>query len=334
MAGVGWSRGVPVDYLRGLADHWATAYDWRAWEQRLNAYPQSRTTIDGQPIHFLHVRSPNEDALPLILTHGWPGSVVEFLEVIEPLSDEFHLVIPSLPGFGFSTPLSGPGWNHERIARAWAELMARLGYERYGAAGGDTGSLVSPDLGRVAPEHVVGVHINGGLRSPEGAEELSPERGAFAEYVRAEGTGYAAVQSTRPQTVAYALTDSPAGLLAWLVEKFKEWTDPAHELPEDAIDRDHLLTDVSLYWFTETAASSAQLYYEVRMAEAAGVDTSISGVPTGVAVFPTDPAIRRLVEREHNVVHWSEFDRGGHFAAMEAADLLVADLREFFRSLR
>ena len=325
-----------MDYLHGLADHWATTYDWRAWEARLNAYPQFRTTIDGQQLHFLHVRSPSADALPLILTHGWPGSVVEFLDVIEPLSRDFHLVIPSLPGFGFSTPLSGPGWNHERIARAWASLMARLGYERYGAAGGDTGSLVSPDLGRVAPSHVVGVHINGGLRFPEGANEhdLPPARREFAEYVRTEGTGYAALQSTRPQTVGYALTDSPAGLLAWMVEKFKEWTDPALELPEDAIDRDHLLTDVSLYWFTETAASSAQLYYEVRVAEAAGVDTSISGVPTGVAVFPTDPAIRRLVEREHHVVHWSEFSRGGHFAAMEASDLLVADLREFFLPLR
>ena len=217
--------------------------------------------------------------------------------------------------------------------------MARLGYERYGAAGGDTGSLVSPDLGRVAKEHVVGVHINGGLRYPEGAEalDLTPEerkRIAFAEYVRAEGTGYANQQSTRPQTVAYALTDSPVGLLAWMVEKFKEWTDPAHDLPEDAVDKDLLLTDVSFYWFTETAASAAQLYYEVRVAESAGVDTSPSGVPTGVAVFPTDPAIRRLVERHHHVVHWSEFSRGGHFAAMEAPDLLVADLREFFRPLR
>lgn len=345
---IGWSRGVPGDYLRGLVDHWRESYNWRAHEARLNEFPQFITEIDGQDIHFLHVRSPEPDALPLILTHGWPGSVVEFLKVIGPLtdprqhgadpSDAFHVVAPSVPGFGFSTPLRETGWNHGRIARAWVELMGRLGYERYGAQGGDTGSLVSPEIGRQDPEHVVGVHINGGLAFPDGRpedfEDLSDAeraRIAAAERLKQEGTGYAELQSTRPQTIGYALNDSPVAQLAWIVEKFKDWTDPAADLPEHAVDRDQLLTNVMLYWLTGTGASSAHLYYEVRREQPSRVR---SGVPTGVAIFPTDPAIRRIVEREHNVVHWSEFDRGGHFAAMEAPDLLVRDIRAFFQELR
>jgi pimeloyl-ACP methyl ester carboxylesterase len=344
--GVGWDRGVPVGYLRELADHWLHAYDWRAWEARLNRFPQFTTRIDGQRIHFLHVRSPEPDAVPLILTHGWPSSVVEFVDVIGPLTDPrahggdpadaFHVVAPSVPGFGFTGPVEEPGWNYARIARAWAELMDRLGYRRYGAQGGDTGSIVSPELGRLVPDRVIGVHINGGLAFPSGAdaEDLTATeraRLAVAEKVRQEGTGYADIQSTRPQTLAYALNDSPVGQLAWITEKFREWTDPAKELPEDAVDRDLLLTNVTLYWLTGTGASSAQLYYEVRAA--AGAPAVSSGVPTGIAVFPSDPAIHRLSEREHNVVHWSEFERGGHFAAAEAPDLLVHDIRTFFRRL-
>jgi epoxide hydrolase len=345
--GVGWERGMPADYLREVAGHWVTGYDWRVWEQRLNRLPQFRTEIDGQVIHFAQVRSPEPGALPLVVTHGWPGSFAEVLDLVGPLTDPrsyggepgdaFDLVVPSLPGFGFSTPLSGPGWNHRRIARAWAELMGRLGYQRYGAHGGDTGSVVSPELGRVAPDRVAGVHIYGGLAYPAVRPEDLPEltgaereRLAAADRLRADGTGYADLQSTRPNTIGFALHDSPVGQLAWILEKFHGWTDPARPLPHEAVDLDHLLTDVTLYWLTGTGASSAHLYYETRD-EPAGQP---SEVPTGIALFPTDPAIRRVAEREHRIVHWAEYDRGGHFAAMEAPDLVVGDLRTFFRPLR
>ncbi|MCP9951648.1 epoxide hydrolase family protein [Actinomadura madurae] len=341
----GWERGVPVDYLAGLAEYWLT-YRWRDHEARLNRFPQFITEIDGQPVHFLHVRSPEPDALPLILTHGWPSSIVEYTDIIGPLTDPrahgadpadaFHIVAPSVPGFGFSTPLKEPGWNHARIARTWAALMARLGYDRYGAQGGDTGSIVSPELGRIAPHQVVGVHINGGLAFPEGdLQNLTPderERIAAAERLREVGTGYADLQSTRPQTLAYALSDSPTGQLAWIVEKFWEWTDPTKPLPEDAVNRDLLLTNVTLYWLTNTAGSSAQLYYEVRAAPIA--PPGPHSVPTGIAVFPSDPAIRRIAEQQHNLVHWTEHPRGGHFAAAEAPDLLTKDIRTFFHPLR
>jgi pimeloyl-ACP methyl ester carboxylesterase len=349
LPGVGWSRGVPVAYLRVLAEYWRVDYNWRAWEARLNEFPQYMTRIDGQRIHFLHVRSGAPGSMPLILTHGWPGSVAEFVDIIGPLTDPgsyggdpadaFHVVAPSVPGFGFSTPLSEPGWNHQRIALAWAELMRRLGYDRYGAQGGDTGCVVSPELGRVAPEHVIGVHINGALAYPavqpadlDKLTAVEQARLAAADRLREIGSGYADLQSTRPQTIAYALTDSPIGQLAWIVEKFWEWTDPARKLPDHAVDRDHLLTDVTLYWLTGTGASSAQLYYEARVAS--GSSVAKSSVPTGIALFPTDPTIRRVAEREHTIVHWSEFDRGGHFAAMETPDLLVEDIRAFFRQFR
>jgi pimeloyl-ACP methyl ester carboxylesterase len=344
-----WERGVPVDYLRHVADHWLHAYDWRAWEARLNELPQLVTVVDGQRIHLVHARSPEAGALPLVITHGWPGSFVELLPVIGPLTDPvahggaetdaFHVVVPSLPGFGFSTPLADARWDHVRIARAWAVLMRRLGYDRYGAQGGDTGSVVSPLLGRTDAEHVVGVHINGGLSFPAGdagdLNDLTPveqARLAAARALRETGTGYADIQSTKPQTLGFALHDSPVGQLAWILEKFHGWTDPAQPLPVDAVDLDLLLTDVTVYWLTGTATSAANLYYENRVAPARPAECS--PVPTAVAVFPTDPAIRRIVEREHTVVQWSEFDRGGHFAALEAPDLLVDDIRRFFRSLR
>jgi pimeloyl-ACP methyl ester carboxylesterase len=343
LPGAGWERGVPVDYLQRVAQRWA-AYDWRVWEARLNEYPQFTTEIDGQTIHFLHVRSPEADALPLVLTHGWPGSVAEFLEVLGPLTDPvayggdardaFHVVAPSVPGHGFSLPLQD-GWNHARIARAWVELMRRLGYERYGAQGGDTGSVVSPLVGQLDPEHVVGVHINGGLAFPavepgDVQTDAERERLTAAERLRAVGTGYAELQGTRPQTVSYGLSDSPVGQLAWILEKFWEWTDPERALPEDAVDLDHVLTDVSIYWFTNSSATSANLYFENRRA----ADDLEPGVPTGIAVFPTDPAIRRTLDRRHRIVHWSEFSRGGHFAALETPDLLVDDIRAFFRLVR
>ena len=346
LPGVGWDLGVPLDYLKGLAGYWATAYDWRGQEAALNEFAQFTTVIDDQNVHFLHVRSPEPEALPLLITHGWPGSIAEFLDIIGPLvdpaahggdpADAFHVIAPSIPGFGFSGPTHETGWNTVRVARAWVELMRRLGYERYGAQGGDTGALVSPELGRIDPEHLAGIHVNNLLTFPSGQlDDLSDAdqgRLKLMQRWQNEMSGYASIQSTRPQTLAYALTDSPAGQLAWIVEKFKEWTDPAAELPEDAVDRDRLLTDVSIYWLTATAGSSARLYYEG--AKSWGQANEPSAVPTGVAVFPMDITIRSIAESQHNIVHWTEFDRGGHFAAMEAPGLLVADIREFFRPLR
>jgi epoxide hydrolase len=350
-AGVGWSRGVPVGYLKGLAEYWRTGYDWRRQEARLNQHPQFITTIDGATLHFLHVRSPQPAATPLLLIHGWPGSIVEFLDLIGPLTDPaahggdpadaFHLVIPSLPGFGLSGPLADTGWSYQRMAGALVELMARLGYERYGVQGGDIGAFVAPVVGRLAPDRVVGVHVNALITFPSGdpAEladltEAEQQRMARMRHFQEDMQGYSAIQSTRPQTLAYGLTDSPMGQLAWIVEKFKEWTDPAAELPEDAVDRDHLLTNVNLYWFTATAGSSANYYYEVAHDPTLWQPRERGTVPTGVAVSLTqDVAVRRLAERDHNVVHWSEFDRGGHFAAMENPEFLVGDVRAFFRTL-
>jgi epoxide hydrolase len=353
LPGVGWSRGIPLNYLKELAEYWRTTYDWRDWEAKLNEFPQYTTEIDGQNIHFLHVRSPEPDTMPLMLIHGWPGSFVEFLEVIGSLTDPrshggdlaeaFHLVIPSLPGHGFSEPLSAPGWTHGRMAKAFTELMARLGYQRYGIQGGDAGAIIAPEMGRLDPAHVIGVHLNALVTFPSGdpAEmadltEAEQERLGRLQHFREEMMGYVQIQGSRPQTLAYGLTDSPVGQLAWIVEKFKEWTDLAAELPEEAVDRDHILTDVSVYWFTNTAGSSANLYYEAAHDPSAWAPKDRSPVPTGVALFPSanEVAIRRFAERENNIVHWSEFDRGGHFAAMEAPDFLVGDIREFFRGLR
>ena len=353
LPGVGWTRGVPLGYLKQLAGYWADGYDWRKQEARLNELPQFTTTIDGTGVHFLHVRSPEAGALPLILTHGWPGSVVEFLEVIGPLADPrthggdpadaFHLVIPSLPGHGFSGPTRQTGWTTDRVAAAWAQLMARLGYQRYGAQGGDWGSFVSAQLGRLDPDHVAGVHLNAatlgfipfGPVDPEELASLTDAQKARLERLSTStagpGNGYFEVQAHRPQTLAYALTDSPVGQLAWIVERFKEWAHDA-DLPEDAVDRDQLLTNVMLYWLTGTANSSARMYYENMHA---GFSPQQSGTtPTGVAVFAEDYAIRRYGEQSNNIVHWTEFDRGGHFAAMEAPDLLVSDVRRFFRLIR
>jgi pimeloyl-ACP methyl ester carboxylesterase len=353
VAGAGWARGVPVDYLKELADYWANTYDWRAAEAELNQYPQFTTEIDGANLHFLHVRSPEPEALPLILTHGWPGSIVEFLDVIGPLTDPcvhggdpadaFHLVIPSIPNFGFSGPTREGGWTVERIAAAFIELMRRLGYERYGAQGGDTGAFVSPAIGKADPEHVVGVHVNAatygfmpwGEVSDEELATMTEAEKAKVKRLKAyekEGSGYFHIQATRPQTLAYALNDSPVGQLAWIVDLFKEWSFPKAELPERAIPRDRMLTNVTIYWLTGTGASSAQIYYESMHAEA--WDAAPSATPTGVAAFADDVAIRRYGEMAHNIVHWSDFDRGGHFAALEAPDLLVDDVRAFFRRLR
>ncbi|WP_137290365.1 epoxide hydrolase family protein [Natronorubrum halophilum] len=351
----GWDYGVSLEYLRELVEYWRDTYDWREHEAAINEYPQFTTTIDGQTVHFLHVRSPDPDALPLILTHGWPGSIVEFLDVIGPLTDPgahggdpadaFHVVAPSIPGFGFSGPTSERGWDTAHIARAFAELMHRLGYERYGAQGGDVGAGVSPELGRLDSDRVVGVHVNAATMGfipfppfdPDEVADLTDaerERLERLEHFMDEQFGYHAIQSTRPQTLAYGLADSPVGLLAWIVEKFKEWTDEAAELPEDAVDRDHLLTNAMVYWLTGTAGSAARLYYEDAHPGSQHRPLEPSETPTGVAVFSQDVSIRRYAEQTNTIVHWSEFDEGGHFAAMEKPDLLVEDVRTFFRALR
>jgi pimeloyl-ACP methyl ester carboxylesterase len=347
LPGAGWDYGIPREYVQELAEYWRTGYEWRVHEARLNEFDQFITTIDGQRIHFLHVRSAEAGALPLIITHGWPGSVVEFTDIIGPLTDPkafggdpgdaFHLVIPSIPGYGFSGPTRDRGWDVPRVARAWATLMERLGYQRYGAQGGDWGSVISRELGLTAPGQVAGVHLNMLItRPPDDPGELTEEearRLRVQREFRATGSGYSALQSTRPQTLAYGLTDSPAGQLAWITEKFGAWTDGG--LPHEAVDRDQLLTNVTLYWLTGTAGSSARLYYEVARSRSWN-PRAVSGVPTGVAVFPREIAqpIRRFADLSDNIVHWSEFDRGGHFAAMEVPDLLVGDVREFFRPLR
>ncbi|MDQ0953599.1 pimeloyl-ACP methyl ester carboxylesterase [Streptomyces phaeochromogenes] len=354
LPGAGWEYGASLPYLRELADHWRGAYDWRKHEAALNEIPQFVTEIDGAQVHFLHVRSPEPDAVPLILTHGWPGSIVEFLGLIGPLSDPrahggdpadaFHLVIPAIPGFGFSGPTKDRGWNVGRTARAWAELMRRLGYERYGAQGGDLGALISPALGRIAPESVIGVHVNaasvgfiplGPVDEEVQAELTDRERQSLAAIGRftSDGFGYNVLQSTRPQTLAYGLTDSPVGQLAWIMEKFKEWTHSSAELPEDAVDRDTLLTNVMLYWLTGTAGSAARMYYE-NGHSGDWFPVTRSEVPTAVANFGEDVAIRRWTEETNTVVRWTEFDRGGHFAALEVPELLTGDIREFFGSLR
>jgi pimeloyl-ACP methyl ester carboxylesterase len=350
--GTGWERGVPVPYLKGLAEYWRTEFDWRAQEAKLNEFAQFVTTVDGQDIHFLHVRSPEPDALPLILTHGWPSSVVEFTEMIGPLTDPaayggdpadaFHVVVPSIPGYGFSTPVREVGWgNLFRVAQAFAEVMSRLGYERFAAQGGDVGAGVTAMLAMLEPQKVVATHTNGPAPYPFGPpvelEGLSDDEQLRAErfnQFQADGLGYLHLQSTRPQTIGYGLADSPVQQLAWIAEKFKEWTDPAAELPDDAVDRDRLLTNVSIYWFTATAGSSANRYSETFHDPSmfAGPPER-SPVPTAVAVFPMDPPIRRFAEPVHTIVRWTEFDRGGHFAAMEAPDLLIHDVREFFRQL-
>lgn len=323
---VGWDLGIPLAPMHELTTYWREKFDWRAQEATLNQYPQYTTEIDGQNVHFLHVRSPDPDALPLILTHGWPGSVLEFLDVIGPLSARFHLVIPSIPGFGFSGPTRSKGWGIHRIARAWAVLMERLGYQRYGAHGGDWGSGISRALGAVAPTRVVGVHVTYLVTPASGADEpsLSPgdqARLAKIRQLQARQPAYQALHATRPQTISYALTDSPTGLLAWIAEKFTEWTDP-----RSTITPGQILADVSIYWLTATAGSSARLANESPRGKVP------CPVPVGVAVLPYDilQSIRPLAEQDYDIVHWAEFDRGGHFSGLEVPDLLAADIGDFF----
>ena len=351
LPGTDWNRGVPAPFIQSLAHYWRTAYDWRRHETYLNRFAQYTTEVDDTRIHFLHVRSSEPGAMPLLLLHGWPGSVVEFLEVIGPLTEPsahgapgspaFHVVIPSLPGHGLSGPIHQPGWTNWRMAKAFAALMARLGYQRYGIQGGDAGAFIAPEMGRLNPEPVAGVHVNALVTFPSGdpteiasLTEAEKERLARLKHYKEDMMGYAHMQGTRPQTLAYGLTDSPVGQLAWIVEKFKEWTDPAAKFAENPLNTDIILTNTSLYWFTATAGSSANLYYENLHDPNAWAPRQRSTVPTGVLVSLTrDVSIRRFADRDHQITHWTESQVGGHFFALEQPFFFVQDVRTFFRSL-
>jgi epoxide hydrolase len=346
IAGTGWEYGIPIDYLRELVDYWRDEYDWRAQEARLNELAHFRTRIDGQSIHFIHARSSHANAFPLLLTHGWPGSVVEFLDAIPRLTepeahggdgaDAFHVIAPSLPGYAFSEPTRTRGWESQRIARAFIELMDRLGYARYGAQGGDWGAQVTTRIGALDPEHCAAIHLNMPIAGrPDDPVDLTDEEqadlAAMAQFQREE-SGYAIEQGTKPQTIGAALNDSPAGLLAWIVEKFRSWSDcDGH--PENSFTRDQLITNVMLYWVTQTITSSARLYRETRVNRE---QPAFVGVPTGVARYPKEVLRypRSWVERRYNVTHWADMPRGGHFAAMEQPALFADDLRSFFGSVR
>jgi epoxide hydrolase len=331
LPGEGRQRGVPVDYLRDLAEYWRTGFDWRAQEARLNEFPQFTDEIDGQEIHFLHVRSPRPDALPLILTHGWPNSFVEFARLIEPLSRTFHVVVPSVPGFGFSAPPRETGWTTKRVALIWAELMHRLGYERYGTQGGDLGAYVAPEIAKVAPDRVAGVYIISGLGFPTEAdvgEMTADERAAFAAMQNSDwmsGVNHHALLRAAPQTFAYGWNDSPAAALAWMMQKFGEFNTAADPV-EKVLDLDQILTNVTLYWLTDTFGSSSwPMYDSTGFAWPEGQ----TAAPTGV--FSGPPGIRRLAERHNTIVHWPEHNTARHhFVAMEAPDALATDMRAFF----
>jgi epoxide hydrolase len=342
-----WSQGIPLSYVQELAAYWADGYDWRSTEARLNGFPHFRTDIDDLAIHFIHARSPHPDALALILTHGWPGSVVEFLKVIDPLvdppahggdaADAFHVVCPSLPGYGFSDKPSRTGWGTDHIARAWAQLMERLGYARYGAQGGDWGAVVTANLGQLDTQHLAGIHLNMPVAPADRSTfgDLT-EREREAQAARKEhsdwGTGYSKQQSTRPQTLGYGLVDSPVGQCAWIVEKFWAWTDcDGH--PENVLTRDELLDNVMLYWLPGTGASSARLYWE------SFVRSNLDPVPTptGVSLFPKEifrPSRRWAEKRFTDIRYWNELEKGGHFAALEQPEAFVDEVRAFFRLVR
>ncbi|MET9211551.1 MULTISPECIES: epoxide hydrolase family protein [unclassified Nocardia] len=332
-----FSRGIPLPYLKELAEYWRDGFDWRAQEAKLNEHEQFTTVVDGQTFHIVHVRSANPQATPLLLSHGWPGSFVEYQRLIPLLTDEFHLVVPSLPGFGFSTPLSGTGWELARTTEAYAEIMTRLGYERFAAHGTDIGSGVTGRLAALHPERVIGTHtgadsrllafVGDKLPLPDG---LSDDQIAQLEAVRTEVAaerGYLEIQNHRPDTIGAALTDSPVGQLAWIAEKFTTWSGASRP----PVDRDQLLTNISLYWFTRSGESSAQFYYE---GEHSGLDWIMAAdVPSAWAVFDTHPLMRRAVDPWKAITHWSEFTEGGHFPAMEEPELLANDIGAFFRSI-
>ena len=342
-----WSQGVPLRYLQEVCEYWANEYDWRVREAALNRFEQFVTTIDGLDIQFIHRRSPSPAALPLVITHGWPGSVAEFAGVIDPLADpaahggdaadSFHVVCPALPGFGFSGKPDVTGWGVEHIARAWCELMERLGYPRFAAQGGDWGGHVTTMLGANHADRLVGIHLNMPIARPtpdelaDIADDVEQDAVDARSAYEREDSGYAKQQSTRPQTLGYGLTDSPAGQAAWILEKFARWMD-CGGYPENVVSRDELLDTVMIYWVTASATSSARIYWESFRKVAPG----FVPVPTGVAAFPKEivPAAPRWVRRRYNLVRWTDMPRGGHFAAWEQPQLFVDDVRAFFRDLR
>ncbi len=342
-----WSQGTPLHYLREVCAYWGEKYDWRDREARLNAFPQFRTTVNGLGIHFVHVRSPESDALPLLMTHGWPGSIVEFQKVIGPLSDPvahggrasdaFHVICPSLPGYGFSDKPTETGWGIEKIGETWAKLMAKLGYESYVAQGGDWGSMVTASVGSQDPDHCSGIHLNMpvAMPDPETMGDLSDdEKGALAslQYYDQKDSGYSKQQSTRPQSLGYGLVDSPAGQAGWILEKFWAWTDcDGH--PENVLTRDEMLDNIMLYWLPATGASSARLYWESFGTPSLAEVT----VPTGCSIFPKEiiRTSRRWAEKRFkNIVYWNKLERGGHFAAFEQPETFVEELRNCFRAMR
>lgn len=342
-----WSQGAPLNWIRDICHYWAEEYDWRSREASLNRFDQFMTEIDGLDVHFIHARSPHADAMPLLITHGWPGSVVEFHKVIEPLvdptrfggsaADAFHVVCPSLPGFAFSGKPTTTGWGVDRIAQSWIALMARLGYDRYGAQGGDWGSAVTASIGGLDPAHCAAIHLTLAMDTKprvEGEPTVEEQRALKGlDYYRKWDSGYSKQQASRPQTLSYGLTDSPAGQAAWILEKFWAWTDcDGH--PENILGRDEMLDNVMLYWVTASAASSARLYWESfgKGGKRLPVD-----VPTGVAVFPKEiitPVRSWMEPRFRNIRHWNEMTKGGHFAAFEQPDIFVEEIRAFFRSYR
>ncbi|MDC0707581.1 epoxide hydrolase [Stigmatella sp. ncwal1] len=343
-----WSQGVPLAKLQALVEYWRTRYDWRRAEATLNRFPNYRTQLDGLGIHFIHARSKHENALPILLTHGWPGSVIEFLKLIPLLTDPtahggtpedaFHVILPSLPGFGFSDKPTQKGWNMARIAKAWAELMQRLGYTHWVAQGGDWGAGVTTALAHLKAAGLAGIHLNFPLVFPEKipTDNLTPEEQralAGAQEFNTHGSGYFLLQTTRPQTVGYALADSPSGQAAWIYEKFQGWTDNKGD-PESALSRDEMLDNISLYWLTDTAASSARIYWENAGSNFSGGKLDL---PVGVSVFPRElfRAPKRWAEQTYSkLIYWNEPDRGGHFAAFEQPALFARELRECFRQLR
>ncbi len=348
IAGQGWTYGTNLAYLQDLCETWRTTFDWRAQEARFNRWEHLLTEIDGTQVHAIHARSPEPNALPLIITHGWPGSVAEFLDVIEPLRDPrahggdpahaFHVVAPSIPGYGWSGPTPDRGWDVKRVANALAALMARLGYSRYGAQGGDWGSMISSQLGVVDAAHVAGVHINMPIGMPptDGPELTEAEQAAMAatsEFIK-DGSAYQQIQGRNPQTLAYGLNDSPAGLAGWIVEKFHHWTHHPDGDLETAVTRDQILTNLTVYWATATINSSTRLYYE-SMHSGLFPPFERVEVPVGCAMFPGEilQMPRSWIETMYNLTHFSTFGRGGHFAAMEQPEALVADIRAFFATV-
>jgi epoxide hydrolase len=341
LPGTTWEYGVDSKKVRELTDYWENNYDWRAQEAKINRFDQFTTEIDGQQIYFIHQRSPRSDAIPLLLIHGWPGSILEFLALVEPLthpkdshSPAFHVVIPSLPGFGFSGPTTTRGWSPERMAKAFIVLMDRLGYSRYGIQGGDWGSTIAQDIARNAPAHVIGLHLNLLFAGPPNQEAIAqmsdPERRRFSFFQRGESSFFN-LQASEPQTLAYALTDSPVGWLAWMVDKFQILTDNDGDFLA-AVDRDTFLTDVTLYWVTGTVGSAMRIYRENRISKEEAAARPRLETPVAYADFPKEVYASPLswIKQTYDVVQYTKMPRGGHFAALEQPDLLLDDIRKFF----